>query len=218
MKTVPLFLFLVSASVLPAHADPIDYDQQIRPFLKDNCIACHNKTTTKGGLNMETPELMAKGGDSDVGIIPGKGTESIMFQAAAHTWDSEMPPKGNKVGAVNLTPEQLALFKAWIDQGAKASPKKLQVIAWESLPTGLQSIYAIAVTPRGDFAAAARANQISLYHLPTQSLVTKLTDESLVKSGLYQQPGIAHRDVVQSLAFSPDGTRLATGSFREVKL
>ena len=147
MKTVPLFLFLVSASALPAQAAPIDYDQQIRPFLKDNCIACHNKTTTKGGLNMETPELMAKGGDSDVGIIPGNGTESIMFQAAAHTWDSEMPPKGNKVGAVNLTPEQLALFKAWIDQGAKASPKKLQVIAWESLPTGLQSIYAIAVTP-----------------------------------------------------------------------
>jgi WD40 repeat protein len=218
MKTVPLCLILVSASALPALADPIDYDQQIRPFLKDNCIACHNKTTTKGGLNMETPELMAKGGDSDVGIIPGNGTESIMFQAAAHTWDSEMPPKGNKVGAVNLTPEQLALFKAWIDQGAKASPKKLQVIAWESLPTGLQSIYAIAVTPRGDFASAARANQISLYHLPTQSLVTKLTDESLIKSGLYQQPGVAHRDVVQSLAFSPDGTRLATGSFREVKL
>jgi WD40 repeat protein len=129
-----------------------------------------------------------------------------------------MPPKGNKVGAVNLTPEQLALFKAWIDQGAKASPKKVQVIAWEPLPAGLQPIYAIAVAPQGDFAAAARANQISIYHLPTQSLVTKLTDETLLKTGLYKQPGVAHRDLVQSLAFSPDGTHLATGSFREVKL
>ncbi len=218
MRIILPFIILNSSFVMAAAPAPIDYDKQVRPFLKDNCIACHNKTTTKGGLNMETPELMAKGGESDKGIIPGKGAESVMYQAAAHTWDSEMPPKGNKVGAVNLTPEQLALFKAWIDQGAKASPKKVQIIAWEPLPAGLQSIYAIAVSPQGDFAAAARANQISIYHLPTQSLVTKLTDETLLKTGLYKQPGVAHRDLVQSLAFSPDGTRLATGSFREVKL
>jgi len=216
-RSLPIFLFH-TAFVISANAAPLDYDRDIRPFLKDNCIACHNKTTTKGGLNMETPELMAKGGESDKGIVPGKGADSIMFQAAAHTWDSEMPPKGNKVGAVNLTAEQLALFKAWIDQGAKASVKKEVIIAWQPLPAGLQTIYAIAATPQGDFAAAARANQISIYHLPTQSLVTKLTDETLLKSGLYKQPGVAHRDVVQSLAFSPDGTRLATGSYREVKL
>ncbi len=215
---VSLCSALLPSFATAANAAPLDYDRDIRPFLKENCIACHNKTTTKGGLNMETPELMAKGGESDVGIIPGKGAESIMYQAAAHTWDSEMPPKGNKVGAVNLTTEQLALFKAWIDQGAKPSPKREVIISWEPLPSGLQTIYAIAATPQGDFAAAARANQISIYHLPTQSLVTKLTDETLLKSGLYKQPGVAHRDVVQSLAFSPDGTRLATGSFREVKL
>ncbi|MDB6006592.1 MAG: putative protein containing caspase domain protein [Prosthecobacter sp.] len=218
MRFIIPFVILHSSFVIAASPAPIDYDKQVRPFLKDNCIACHNKTTTKGGLNMETPELMAKGGESDKGIIPGKGAESVMYQAAAHTWDSEMPPKGNKVGALNLTPEQLALFKAWIDQGAKASPKRVQVIAWEPLPAGLQSIYSVAVAPTGDYAAAARANQISIYHLPTQSLVTKLTDDTLLKSGLYKQPGVAHRDVVQSLAFSPDGTRLATGSFREVKL
>lgn len=216
-STIPLVI-LHSSLVMAASAAPIDYDTQIRPFLKDNCIACHNKTTTKGGLNMETPELMTKGGETDVGIIPGKGAESIMYQAAAHTWDSEMPPKGNKVGAVNLSTQQLALFKAWIDEGAKASPKREVIISWAPLPAGLQTIFAIAVTSQGDFAAAARANQISIYHLPTQSLVTKLTDDALLKSGLYKQPGVAHRDVVQSLAFSPDGSRLATGSFREVKL
>ena len=218
MRIILPLVILHSSFAMAAAPALIDYDQQVRPFLKDNCIACHNKTTTKGGLNMETPELMAKGGESDKGILPGKGADSVMYQAAAHTWDSEMPPKGNKVGAVNLTAEQLALFKAWIDQGAKASPKKLQVIAWEPLPAGLNPIYAIAVAPQGDFAAAARANQISIYHLPTQSLVTKLTDETLRKSGLYKQAGVAHRDLVQSLAFSPDGTHLATGSFREVKL
>ena len=204
--------------VTSAHADPVDFDRDVLPFLKDNCIACHNKTTTKGGLNMETPELMAEGGDSDAGLIPGKGAESIIYQAAAHTWDSEMPPKGNKVDAVNLTTRQLAMLKDWIDQGARPSPKRDKVIAWEPLPAGVQPIYALAASPQGGFVAAARANQISLYHLPTQSLVTRLTDESLLKSGLYKQPGVAHRDLVQALAFSPDGARLATGSFREVKI
>ena len=210
------FVILVTAAA--AAPGVIDYDKQVHPFLKDNCIACHNKTTTKGGLNMETPELMIKGGETDKGLIPGKGADSIIYQAAAHTWDSEMPPKGNKVGAVNLTSQQLAILKDWIDQGARPSPKRDKVIAWEPLPAGIQPIFALATTAQGDFAAAARANQISLYHLPSQSLVTKLTDESLLKSGLYKQPGVAHRDLVQALAFSPDGTRLATGSFREVKI
>ena len=148
---------------------------------------------------METPELMIQGGESDKGLVPGKGADSIIYQAAAHTWDSEMPPKGNKVGAVNLTSQQLAVLKDWIDQGARPSPKRDKVITWEPLPAGLQPIFALATTAQGDFAAAARANQISLYHLPSQSLVTKLTDEGLLKSGLYKQPGVAHRDLVLAL-------------------
>lgn len=207
MLRLSISFLILTSCFASLHAAPgvIDYEKQVHPFLKDNCIACHNKTTTKGGLNMETPELMAKGGESDKGILPGQGAASIIYQAAAHSWDSEMPPKGNKVGAVNLTSSQLDLLKQWIDQGAKSSGKKEQVIAWQPLPTGFQPVFAVAVTPQGDFAAAARANQICIYHLPTQQLSMKL-------------PADAHRDVVQALAFSPDGTRLATGSFREVKL
>ncbi|MCB1207970.1 MAG: hypothetical protein KDK97_01525 [Verrucomicrobiales bacterium] len=201
-----------------AIAAPIDFETQVYPVLKDNCIACHNKTTTKAGLNMETPELMMKGGETDKGILPGKGAESIIYQAAAHTWDSDMPPKSNKVGAKNLTPEELALLKQWIDEGAKHSAKQERLFAWQPLPAALKAIYAVALTPDGHFAAAARANQISIYHLPARALATRLTDDALIKSGLYKQPGIAHRDVVECIAFSPDGTRLATGSYREVKL
>jgi hypothetical protein len=34
----------------------IDFYRDVYPVLKSNCIACHNKTTTKASLNMETPE------------------------------------------------------------------------------------------------------------------------------------------------------------------
>ena len=57
-----------------------------------------------------------------------------------------------------------------------------------------------------------------MYHAPTGRPLGRLTDPALVKPGLYDKPGVAHLDLVQSLAISPDGQRLASGGFREVKI
>src|SRR6185503_17525032 len=46
------------------HASPVDFDREILPILKNNCLACHNKSTVKAGLVLETPPDMLKGGDS----------------------------------------------------------------------------------------------------------------------------------------------------------
>jgi WD40 repeat protein len=185
-------------------SEPVDFDREVRPFLSDNCLSCHCQTTTKGGLNMETPELMLKGGDTGPAIVPQKGSDSLLLQAAAHVDnDLTMPPRDNKAKAKNLTSQQLALLKLWIDQGAKASPKKDRVIAWQPLAESLDGIFATAVTPDGQYAACARANRIFIYHLPTGRLVLSET---------------AHHDQVNSLAFSPDGTVMASGGYREVKL
>jgi WD40 repeat protein len=218
MKPVLAFVILHSSFGILLNAATVDFEKQLLPILKDNCLACHNKTTTKSGLNMETPELMTKGGETGMGIVAGNGGKSLMYQAAAGEWDSEMPPKNNKVGAVKLTAGELALFKQWINEGALHSVRQERVVAWEPLPATFRPIFATAVTPDGQFAAAARGNQISVYHLPTAAMVTRLTDEALIKSGLYKQAGVAHRDLVAAMIFSPDGTRLATGSYREVKI
>ena len=50
------FVILVTAAA--AAPGVIDYDKQVHPFLKDNCIACHNKTTTKGGLNIDRKSVV----------------------------------------------------------------------------------------------------------------------------------------------------------------
>jgi WD40 repeat protein len=225
--TLPLIRRVVFSAVLPWSSlgfaavpagDPIDFRRDVYPILKANCIACHNKTTTKADLNMETPELMKKGGESGPGLLPGKGAESIILQAAAHEWDSEMPPKSNKVGAVNLTADEIELLKKWIDQGAKSSDKQFVQIPWQPLPAGLNPIYSVAMTQDGQLAACSRSNQIFVYNLATQEMETRLTDADLIKQEIYKNAGVAHRDLVQSLAFSPDGKRLASGSYREVKM
>ena len=196
----------------------VDFDRDVLPVLRPNCLVCHNQTSAKAGLNLETPQSMLKGGDSGPAVKPKQGNKSLMIQAAAHLTDTPMPPKGNKAAAVDLTPEQLGLVKLWIDQGAKASTPSARSIEWQALPQGLNPIYAVALTTDGQFVACGRANQIFIYHIPTGQLVSRLTDPALIKSGLYANQGVAHRDLVESLAFSPDGSRLASGSYREVKL
>src|SRR5262249_22475593 len=147
--------------------------------------ACHNKTTAKGKLVLETPQDMLKGGDSGPAIAPKKGSSSRLLKAASHQLeDTIMPPPANKVQASDLTPEELGLIKLWIDQGAKASTSIVRPIEWQPLPEGLNPIYSVAVTPDGQFAACARANHIFLYHLPSQQLVGRLTGEPLPKTGL----------------------------------
>src|SRR6266850_546238 len=197
---------------------PVDFEKEILPILKNNCLACHNKTTTKADLILETPQDILKGSESGKVVVPKRSGESLLLKIASHQVKPMMPPKNNKVQAADLTPEELGLIKLWIDQGAKGEVHGSGPIVWQPLPEGLNPIYAVALTSDGQFAACARANQIFIYHIPSKQLVTRLTDAQLLKAGVYGKLGVAHRDLVHSLAFSPDGNVLVSGGYREAKL
>lgn len=194
----------------------VDFGKEIYPFLRKNCLACHNTTKAKAKLNIETPELMIKGGDTGASVVPGKGSDSLLFTTAGHIEEPAMPPEKNKSKAKNLTPEQLALLKLWIDQGAIGSrviakaPKK-----WAPL-TGIQPIYASALSEDGHFAAVGRGHEIQVYDLRLGTLIGTLTDPALKDSGISPR-GAAHKDFVSTLAFSPNGD-LASGGFRITKI
>lgn len=188
-----------------------DFYRDVYPFLKANCIACHNKTTAKAGLNMETPELMKKGGDSGPSILPGKSAESLLVEASVHTPEFEMPPPNNKSGAVKLSEAEIAVLKTWIDQGAKDSVQEQRQVTFRALAPGVDPIYSVALSGDGRFAVCGRGHRLYFYDLATRQFVAEIADPA-------EKGGGAHRAMVQSLALSPDGTRLASGSFREVKL
>lgn len=196
--------------------EPVDFGREVFPFLKQNCLACHNTTKAKAGLNLETPDLMKKGGDTGPAIEPGKGDASLLFTTAAHIEDPAMPPEKNTSKARNLTPEELALLKLWIDQGAKGgavsapAPEK-----WEPI-RGPQPIYTAAVTTDGRFAAAGRGNQITIYDIALGREAGNLVDPALDDKALYPN-GAAQRDHVQALSFSPQGD-LASGGYRIAKI
>jgi WD40 repeat protein len=204
MNIAPFMLLLALPIAEVKRSEPVDFDQEVLPILKNNCLACHNQTKAKAGLILEIPELILKGGDSGPAVVPGKSAESLLLKAAAHLEDPKMPPKDNKVNAADLKPEELGLLKLWIDQGAKGEVRNSAAIEWQPLPDGLNPIYAVAITADGQFAACGRGNDIHLYSIPLGRLAARLTN--------------AHNDLIQSLAFNPAGDLLASGSYGEVKL
>jgi WD40 repeat protein len=188
-----------------------DFKIDILPILKTNCLACHNAKDKEGELVLETPADMLKGGENGPAVVPGKGADSLLIKAAAHLKKPMMPPKKNKVEAKPLTPRELGLLKLWIDQGAKVSTVvTLDAPSWQPTPANWNPIYAAALDADGQTAACGRAGRLYIYSVATGRLVAQPADPRL--------GGLAHRDAVQSIAFSPDGSLLATGGYRSIKI
>ena len=198
----------------------MDFETNVLPILKRNCLSCHNQTDAEGDLVLETPATILKGGEDGPVITPHKALDSMLLQSATRQVKPYMPPKNNKVGAEPLTLDELAVLKAWIEQGATGTVSvKTKPVQWHPLPPGLHSILALAVSGDGQFAACGRANQIFVYQVATGRMVARLTDPKLAeKSPKSGYRGSAQRDFVQSLTFSPDGRLLASGEYRMVKL
>ena len=107
-----------SAAVQAADEPAIDYERQIKPIFARHCIGCHGPKVQKSGLRLDLSESLLKGGDSGPAIERGKSAESILFQAVTKQEGvTPMPPTGRPP----VPPAEIALLKAWIDQGAKVA-------------------------------------------------------------------------------------------------
>jgi mono/diheme cytochrome c family protein len=92
----------------------VDFARDIKPIFRDACFKCHGPEKDKGGFSLATRARAMEGGDEGVGIISGNSTASpLVHRIAALDQDIAMPPEGER-----LTPEQVGLIRAWIDQGA----------------------------------------------------------------------------------------------------
>lgn len=89
---------------------------KVLPLLKEKCVGCHAGAATdlKGDFAVNSREGLLKGGESgEASIVPGKPSESILYQAVM--WNGyEMPPKEND----RLTKAQTDIIRNWIEAGA----------------------------------------------------------------------------------------------------
>lgn len=111
---------LRGAETAPTNRPAIDFNRQIRPIFSENCFACHGpdekqrkakfRLDTKAGAFAELRE----GGQA---IVPGSPADSQLLGRllATDTPTKLMPPPRSRK---QLTPDQIALVRCWIEEGA----------------------------------------------------------------------------------------------------
>ena len=101
----------------PPAQQPVDFDRDIRPILETTCLRCHGPLKPKSHFRLDNRESALHGGDNNTNdIVPGNSGDSLLVHyVARQVPDLEMPPPDR---GTPLTPHQIALVRAWIDQGA----------------------------------------------------------------------------------------------------
>jgi mono/diheme cytochrome c family protein len=90
----------------------------IQPVLEAKCVACHGEEKRKGRLAMHTFEALAAGSGNGP-ILEADADDAsrieMIFRTELPEADEEhMPPQGKP----QLTPEELAIIKWWVKEGA----------------------------------------------------------------------------------------------------
>ena len=102
----------------------VDFNRDIKPIISNSCYRCHGPDAAerKGGadgLRLDTAEGIFADLGGHAAVVAGKAESSELIQRVTSTDpDQVMPPPGN---GKPLNAHEVALLKAWIQQGAKYS-------------------------------------------------------------------------------------------------
>src|SRR5258708_5043668 len=103
-----------SATLPPPAGRAVDFVKDIQPILSEHCYACHGPEKQKAELRWDNKATAFKTGEHGPVIVPGNSAASRVIKLVGGLEpDAVMPPRGER-----LTPAQIGLLRAWIDQGA----------------------------------------------------------------------------------------------------
>ncbi len=136
--TVALSPITRTSDTKPDSATADFFESKVRPLLAEHCYKCHSAQTKslKGGLRLDNPIDMRKGGDTGPAVVPGDVEASLLVKAVRYR-DEElrMPPKGK------LPAEAIAALEDWVKQGAVTPAVAIPVnaVAKNSAPLDFES-------------------------------------------------------------------------------
>ncbi len=199
-----LLPFLASAAFA---ADDVQFNRDIRPLLADNCFHCHGPDpgTRKAGLRLDTeagffaPRADKSGKEEPPTIIKGKPDQSTLFQRMLSKDEDEImpPPETHK----KLLPDQIALVRRWIEQGAPWQPH-WSLVAPQQTPLPKTSDDAWAKNPIDRY-VRARLDAAGLKPAPEADAATLIRRVSLDVTGLPPSPALLAKHLPK------DGARLS---------
>lgn len=145
------------AASAKALTDQILYADLIAPILEQRCVQCHKEGKSKGGVRMETYELLMKGGKNGAIITPGDPAKSLLIRLIDLPLDDpdHMPPSGKPQPTAN----EIAVLKWWIEKGADATKTVKELAPTPEISAALSALApattAAAITPASGAPTAA---------------------------------------------------------------
>ncbi len=107
-------LYLLAFCLTPAFGQPVDFVRDVQPIFVKSCNGCHGEKSQQAALRLDAKALALAGGQSGKVIVPGKATDSTLYQRVAGIGEQARMPMGGKA----LPVEQVDILKRWIEQGA----------------------------------------------------------------------------------------------------
>lgn len=96
------------------------FRDEVRPILASNCAVCHDASKdAAAGLDLTTIAGALRGGESGRAVVPGRSSDSILWQSVNHTHPKIRMPKSSP----KLAQEQIDKIARWIDDGAVGAPE-----------------------------------------------------------------------------------------------
>ncbi|GIW96919.1 MAG: hypothetical protein KatS3mg111_0252 [Pirellulaceae bacterium] len=186
---------------------------QVMEIARQQCVACHNAKQAEGGLRLDEHAGWLQGGDSGPAIDADQPDASYLLERVRSEEDP-MPPDGNAVGARRLTAAEISVIVQWIAAGAPGWKSEMAATApqFQPLPPGFNPIYAMEASSDNQALAVGHGDTVWITDPSGQGESNPLVDPALAPRRS------THLDVVQSIAFSPDSQRLATGGYRTLKI
>lgn len=103
-------LCLVPATFAQAPAK-VDFARDIQPIFRQSCVGCHGPSQANAGLRLDQKSSALQYGARRV--TPGSVENSFLYhRLTGNDFGMQMPPTGP------LKPEQIAVIKRWIEEGA----------------------------------------------------------------------------------------------------
>jgi ankyrin repeat protein len=100
---------LALGGTLTAQTSKIDFAKDVQPIFRQNCVPCHGPVQQSSGMRLDRKSVVM----GRRGVVPGSSENSFLFHRISGEYGTQMPPTGA------LRPEQIAIIKQWIDQGAE---------------------------------------------------------------------------------------------------
>ncbi|HLI78094.1 MAG TPA: c-type cytochrome domain-containing protein [Acidobacteriaceae bacterium] len=92
------------------------YTDHVQPIFQANCYRCHAGLNHRGGLVLDSPAGILKGGHDGAVIVPGHPEQSLLVKLIRHEGPPNdpmpMPPKGK------LSDADIATVEQWVRTGA----------------------------------------------------------------------------------------------------